>query len=172
MTWHHQVNLLRSRDLILNLYFIDQLFSALHRLFCKIGNLRDVDLKFSGSLCDVNIDNPVKFCQVSMSENCISNIGFFRILVCNLQRRQFVSKILYIYLYIQRSGKDFIVIPFVLSDLLGVCLHPQDAIKLSEKADAINHNDSLWPWRYKQIIAHVFKAIVWHLSSLSKSSIL
>ena len=32
----------------------------------------DIDLKFSGSISDVNIDNPAKFREVSMPKSCIS----------------------------------------------------------------------------------------------------
>ena len=42
-----------------------------YRLFCKIANLGNIDLKISGSVLDINIDNPV-----SMPRSCISKIGF------------------------------------------------------------------------------------------------
>ena len=41
-------------------------------------------------------------------------------------------------LCVPRSGKNFIVIPFVVFEILGGYFHPSDAIRLSEKADAIN----------------------------------
>ena len=77
MTGHHLVNVVKSRDLLrilwAFLYFTDQLFSASHRLFRKIVNLEDIELKFTdGSISEVNIDNPAKFCEVSMPRACIS----------------------------------------------------------------------------------------------------
>ena len=54
------------------LYFTDQHFAPFYRLFCIIANLGDIDLKLSGSLSDVNIDNPAKFREVSMPRSCIS----------------------------------------------------------------------------------------------------
>ena len=41
----------------------------------------------------VNIDDPAKFREVSMSRDCISKNEFFGILVCNLQSRQSLSNI-------------------------------------------------------------------------------
>ena len=82
MTWHHPVNLVKSGDLIqifwAVLYFTDQLFSAFYRLFCKIANLWDIDLKFSGFISDVNSDNPAKFREVSMPRSCISKNRVFQ----------------------------------------------------------------------------------------------
>ena len=43
-------------------------FSAFYRMFCKIANLWDIDLKFSGFISDVNIGNPA----ISMPRSCIS----------------------------------------------------------------------------------------------------
>ena len=37
-----------------------------------MANLQDIDLKFSESISDINIDNPTKFCGVTISKNCIS----------------------------------------------------------------------------------------------------
>ena len=44
------------------------------------------------------------------------------------------------HLYIPTFGKTFIVVPFVVPEVLGGCFYAPlpDAIKLSEKADAIN----------------------------------
>ena len=56
--------------------FYRQAFPAFYRLFCKIANLWDIDLKFSGSIFDVNSDNPEKFHEVSMPRSCISKNGF------------------------------------------------------------------------------------------------
>ena len=53
-------------------------FSAFYRLFCKIANLGDIDLKFSRFICDVNSDNPAKFHEVSMPRSCISKNRDFR----------------------------------------------------------------------------------------------
>ena len=52
--------------------------SAFYRLFCKIANFWDIDLKFSGFISDVNSDNPAKFREVSMPRNCISKNRVFR----------------------------------------------------------------------------------------------
>ena len=41
-------------------------FLAFYRLFCKIANHRDIELKFSGFIFDVNMENPAKFREVSM----------------------------------------------------------------------------------------------------------
>ena len=40
------------------MYFVDQQFVSFYRLFCEIDNLRDINLKFSGSISDDNVDNP------------------------------------------------------------------------------------------------------------------
>ena len=65
---------MKSRDLIqillAVLYFKDQFFSAFYRLFCKIVNLWDIDLKYSGFVSDVYMGNP-KFREVSMPRSCI-----------------------------------------------------------------------------------------------------
>ena len=50
---------------------------AISRLFCKIANLWDVDLKFSGIISDVNMDKTAKFCEVSMPwSNIFLNLDF------------------------------------------------------------------------------------------------
>ena len=51
--------------------FYKPAFLAFYRLFCKVANLRDIDLEFSGCTSDVNLNNPAKFCEVSMPKNCI-----------------------------------------------------------------------------------------------------
>ena len=82
MTWHHQVNLVKSRDLVhilkAVLYFTDQHLAPFYRLFCKIANLWDIDLKFSGFISDVNCDNPEKYREFSMPRNWISKNRVFR----------------------------------------------------------------------------------------------
>ena len=60
------------------LYFTDQLLSAFYRLFSKLLNLSDIDLKFSGLISDVNSDYPAKFCKVSMPGSCIPKIQVFQ----------------------------------------------------------------------------------------------
>ena len=40
-------------------------FSAFYRLFCKIANFWDIDLKFSELISDANIDNPAIFLNLS-----------------------------------------------------------------------------------------------------------
>ena len=65
-------------------------FASFLRLFCKIANLQDIDLKFAGSISDSNIDNPAKFREVSL-EVAFLKMRFFGILVCNLQTSQVMS---------------------------------------------------------------------------------
>ena len=71
MTRYYLLSLLKSRDLVCIfravLYFTDQHLAPFQGLFCKIANLQDIDLKFSGSIFDVNIDNPAKFREVGTS---------------------------------------------------------------------------------------------------------
>ena len=45
-------------------------------LFCKAANFWDIDLKFLEYISGVNIDNPAKFCIVSMPRNTFPNIVF------------------------------------------------------------------------------------------------
>ena len=82
MICHPPVNLVKSRDLFRMLWavlcFTVQLFTAFHRLFCKIANLGDIDLKFSGSLSDFNVGNPAKIREVTMPKSCISKDRDFR----------------------------------------------------------------------------------------------
>ena len=49
-----------------------------YRLFCKIVNLWNIDLKFFGSISDVNIDNPAKFVEVNRSRSCMSKNCVFQ----------------------------------------------------------------------------------------------
>ena len=71
------------------LYFADQLFLSFYRLLCKIANLGYIYLKFSRSISDNNIDNPAKFCDISMPKICISKNRDFCILVCISKNRYF-----------------------------------------------------------------------------------
>ena len=57
--------------------FKNQLFLAFYRFFCKNTNLGDIDLKFSGSLSDVNRDNHAKFCEVKVK--CLEVISQNRV---------------------------------------------------------------------------------------------
>ena len=52
----------------------NQVFTAFQRLFCNLANLGNVDLKFSGSISDVNIDNPVNFRDITMSKDILRGI--------------------------------------------------------------------------------------------------
>ena len=52
--------------------------ATFYRLFCKIANLGDNDVKFSGSISDINIDNHAKFPEVSIPKRCISKSWGFR----------------------------------------------------------------------------------------------
>ena len=88
MTWHHTVNLVQSQISWAVLYFRDSIFSAFYRLFCKIANLWDIDLKFPRFLSAVNSDNPKNFVKLACLEVAFPKI---RILVCNLQTRPDMS---------------------------------------------------------------------------------
>ena len=96
-------------------------FSAFYRLFSKIGDLWDIDLKFPGFISDVNSDNPAPFHRVSMPRSCISKISFFGILLCNLQNGSAMSKFFWFFvsLWIPTSCKNVIAIPFVFPEILG-----------------------------------------------------
>ena len=63
------------------LYFIDQPFAPFYRVFCKMANHHDIDPKITGSISDVNLDNPVK---LACSEFAYPKVSFFQILVYNL----------------------------------------------------------------------------------------
>ena len=67
-------------------------------------------------------------------------IWIFGILVCNLQTKSDMSKMFLILclFWIPTSRKNFIVVPFVVFEISGGLNPPSDAIKLSEKVDAIN----------------------------------
>ena len=45
-------------------------FLAFYRMFCKIANIRDIDLKLSVFISDINSDNLAKFRGMILS--CIS----------------------------------------------------------------------------------------------------
>ena len=66
MTWHHPLIFVKSCDLVsilqAVLYFKNQHLAPFYRLFCKITNLKYIDLQFSVIISDVNIDNLAKFC--------------------------------------------------------------------------------------------------------------
>ena len=82
--WWHVITkyFVKSHDLALILwavlYSTDQLFAGYYRLLCKIANLWDIDLKFSGFISDVNMDNPAKFREVSMPRSWTSKNRDFR----------------------------------------------------------------------------------------------
>ena len=75
------MNLVKSCDLIrilyAILYFTDKHFASLFKLFCKIANPQDIDLKFSGSISDIDIDSPTKCREGSMLRICISKNSVF-----------------------------------------------------------------------------------------------
>ena len=89
MTWNHPVNMVNSRDLVrilwTVLYFIGQLFSAFYRIFYKIANLWNIDLKLLGFISDVN------FAKLACLEVAFPKIGVFGNLVCNLQTGPIMS---------------------------------------------------------------------------------
>ena len=139
------MNLTKSRDLVCIswtvLYFTDQLFRAVYRLFCKIVNLLNINLKFSGFISDVNCDNPAKFREVSKRRSCILKNRTFQDLVCSLQTGPLMSNLFLILCLpmVSTSCKNFIVVPFVVFEISGgMSPPPPDAIKLSDKVDAIN----------------------------------
>ena len=61
-----------TSDFIGPFVFYRPAFLAFYRLFCKIANLWDMDLKISLFISHVNSDNPAKFREVSMPRNCLS----------------------------------------------------------------------------------------------------
>ena len=73
-----------SRDLVriswAVLYFTDQHLAPFYRLLYKITNVGDIDLQFSGSILDINIDNPAKFREDSILEVAFLKIRFSGIL--------------------------------------------------------------------------------------------
>ena len=79
------------------LYLSYQLFSAFYIMFCKIENLWDIDLKFSGFISDVNMTILQNLVKLACQENAFLKIGIFGILVCNLQTKPNVSKISFWY---------------------------------------------------------------------------
>ena len=103
---------MESRDLVrilwAVLYFVHQLFSAFYRLVCKIANLGDIDLEFSGSISDVNSDNIVKWACL---EVLFLKIVLSRILVCNLHTGSVMSKFIF----------DF-VLPYRCQNLVNISL--------------------------------------------------
>ena len=75
-------------------------------------------------------------------EYAFPKVGYFGILFCNLQTIPVMSTNFFDFLaslWIPTSSKNIIVIPFVVHEILGGGGKPlpPDAIKLSEKADAI-----------------------------------
>ena len=76
---------MKSRDLFrilwTVLYFTDQFILEFHKLFCKITYLRDIDLKFSGSIFKVIIDNTANFVKLAGLKVAFRTIGIFGILV-------------------------------------------------------------------------------------------
>ena len=51
---------------------------AFYRLFCKLANLGDIDLKFSGLIFDININNnPANFLKLACSEVAVSENRLF-----------------------------------------------------------------------------------------------
>ena len=69
------------------LYFTDQPFFGILQFGLQKDTI-NIDLKFQGSISDVNIDNPAKFHKFSMPKSCISTN---RVLTYNLQTSQVTS---------------------------------------------------------------------------------
>ena len=133
MQWNHPANLVKIRNLVFIwwtvLYFTDKLFSAFYRLFCKIANLWNIDLKFSGFISNINLDNPENFCKLSMSRSYFSK---------NLDIRDFARYVKYIlfcaFICILTCGKNLIVIIFLVFKISGGCFQPPPhAINLSKR---------------------------------------
>ena len=84
-----------------------------------------MDLKFRGSISNVNIDNPYKFREVSMLRTWISkSSGFWCVIYIpdHLCQKRFLIMCL---LQIAKSGKNFIVLLIVVPKILGGYFHPQ-----------------------------------------------
>ena len=98
--------------------FYRQLFSAYHRLFCKVTNLWEINLNFSVSIPDVNIYKTAKLRDVSMPKSCISKNRVFRnSVIYSLDKVcQFFS--FRAYLCIPTYGKNVIVTSVVVSEIL------------------------------------------------------
>ena len=62
MTGDPSVNLVTSHYLAHILQTVLYFTLTFYRLVCKIVNLQNIDLKFLGSISDVNIDKCAKFC--------------------------------------------------------------------------------------------------------------
>ena len=52
------------------------LFLAFHTLFCEIAYLRDIDVKLSGHISDVNLDDPAKIATLACLEVAFPKIIF------------------------------------------------------------------------------------------------
>ena len=153
MDRHHQVNLMKSHGLFhilwAVLYFTDQFFSAFRRLFCKIASMSRILLSnsqifeisiwsFQDLLLDVNIDNPARLRKISKPNSCISKYCFFEILFCNLR----LSHVKIVWFcacsHIPTSGKNFIVTPFVVPNILGGVSVPQMPLSCLKRQVPIN----------------------------------
>ena len=144
MIWHHPVNLVKSRDLVVilwvALYFTDQLFSAFYRFFCKISNLYDIDVKFALFIFKVHMDNPAKFRKVSMPKRYIFISGFWSL----IYRQRQICQHFFWYLtslWIPTSGENFMAISLAVSEISGGW-PPQDVIKWSEKVNTTNRSNN------------------------------
>ena len=156
MTGHHPVNLVKSRYLLW--FFTGRsvsyrpAFLAFYRLFCKIANPWDINLKFFRVYFWRQYGQS---CKLACLEVAFPKIGIFRVLVCNLQAEPVMSKKFFDFVSpykYQHLVKKFMVIPFVVPDISGGW-KPPDAIILSENADAINSYSFkrsiaiIWSWQ-------------------------
>ena len=98
-----------GRTLQVVLYFTDEYLAPFYRLFCKLANLGDVDLKFSRSIFDINIEILWNFVKLWHSK-LGSDFGLY-----------FTDQIVY---------AESLGISFVGPEISGQCirLHPADAI--------------------------------------------
>ena len=114
-------------------------------MFCKIANLGDMDLKLSGLIFDINIDNAAKFCEASMSRSCISREQAIRAFL-DFADPYFIDNMSYIKIFFRfraslwylTSGKYLMPIRPAVHEILGGGSPPPDASELSKRADAIN----------------------------------
>ena len=74
-------------------------------------------MKFSGFIFDINMDNPTQFCEVSIPKCCIFQ---------NRDQARYVKKIFWFRasLCIHTSGKNLMIIPFVVPEIPGRVVPP------------------------------------------------
>ena len=115
MTWHHPVNLVKSRDLVRIFcaaqYFTDQLFRHFTDWYGKIANLWHIDLKTSGFISETILRNFVKLACLEIAFPQLKFSGFWSVIQRPSQVCQFF---LHASLWIPTSGKNFMVMVFMV----------------------------------------------------------